>query len=81
MFVRQDLRRKMVSPNVDLFLGKPVDLEDLKAAVHKLLKVHSGDSYIDCQGPESVNTIGELRNEIEAEHFGFMSRATDEIDV
>ena len=75
-----DLRRKMLSPHVDLFLGKPIKLEDLKAAVLNLLQVHSAVSDVDCQSPESVRTTGEHKDEIEAEHFGFVSRAADEID-
>ena len=58
-----DLKRKMVSSNVDLFLGKPISLEDLKAAVHKLLQVQSAASYIDCQSSEYVHKIGKPRND------------------
>lgn len=76
-----DLRMKMLSPHVDIYLGKPVNLEDLKVAVHELLQVRSAASHIDCQSPESVDTIGEPKDAIEAEHFGFVSRAADEIDV
>ena len=77
----RDLKRKMVSPNVDLFLGKPINLEDLKAAVHKLLQVRSTGSYVDCQSPESVHATGKPKNEIEAGRFGLVSKAADEIDV
>ena len=76
-----DLRMKMLSPHVEIYLGKLVKLEDLKAAVPKLLQVHSAASYIDCQSPEYVHKIGKPRNEIEAEHFGLISRAAVEIDV
>ena len=72
-----DLKRKMVSPNVDLFLGKPIDLEELKASVSLLLLFQSTASHIDRQSPESVDTIGDG---IEVEHLGFELRK-DEIDV
>ena len=75
-----DLRRKMLSPHVDLFLGKPIKLEDLKAAVPRLLQVHSAASHIDSQSLEYIDTIGGPREKTEVEHLGFVKRAADESD-